>query len=137
MSCPQVAGLALRAYRARVRQAGLLLHRQRVHVAAHEQRRTVAVAHDGDDAVARRARFEVLADRIRHLVTELFEPRRDQRGAVLLLHRQLRRGVELFVRRQQRRNLAIDHLIEVLGNGRRRDEKKDDCDSLHAGIMRR
>jgi len=136
MSCPQACitgtsspeGLFART---------LLQHRQRIHIAAHQNGRAGAVLHDGHDAVARRPRFGVLADRIRDLVAELAQARRHQRGGVLLLHRQFRRGVELLVGRDQRGDLAVDHLIERrLGDGGRGDEKSEEGDSLHGVIMR-
>ena len=47
-----VALLVFRHHLARIGQAGFLLHRQRVHVGAHEHDRSVAIFHHADDAVA-------------------------------------------------------------------------------------
>ena len=65
-----LAGVVLRLDRARVGQAGLLFHRQRVKIGAHQNGRTVAVLHHRDHAIAFPIRLRELSHVLGHLVAE-------------------------------------------------------------------
>ncbi len=80
-----LAGGVLRLHRRRVRFAGLLDHRQRVHVRPDVDRRPVAVLQHRHDAICRHPRLVVLADVVGDRVAELAQPRRHERARLLLM----------------------------------------------------
>ena len=47
-----LAFVIFRHHFARIRQTGLLMHRQRVHIGAHQHSRSIAIFHHANDAVA-------------------------------------------------------------------------------------
>ena len=91
-------------------QAGLLLHRQRVHVGAQQQHRAGPVLHDRDDAGA----ADPFGDR------EAQPPRlgRQQPGAARLLHAELGIGVQVAVERHQLGHVPRHRLVQPGGDVR-------------------
>jgi hypothetical protein len=87
---------------ARVVEAGLLLHRQRVHVCAQHHRRTVAVSKQTDDTP--------LPHTDRHVQSGSLQPLRRQCGRTLLLHRQLRMSMYVLVERLQ----VVEHRLDAV-----------------------
>jgi len=88
-------------------QAGVLLHRQAVHVAAEHHHRAVAVFQHRRHAGA--------ADAGVHLVAQFFEALADQFGGFGLLEAQFRVGVQVFEGAHQAVGLGFGQFGDALG----------------------
>ncbi len=95
-------------------QAGVLLHRQRVHVRAQQDGGSVAVAQEPDDARSAHA--------LGNLEPEILQPARRDAGRAPLLHGEFGMGMEILVDPPQRRELRVGRSGQThrLGRGRRR-----------------
>ena len=112
-----------RANIARVRQAGLLLHRQRVQIRPHQNRRAAAVAQNADDAVS--------ADPGRDFIPCLFQFIGDTLAGFFFVQGKLRMCVQVFVKFKESRVVLVGARLNgfaqrcwrAIGAWRRQDKR--------------
>jgi len=101
MSWPQACATATvlpagsSRHAARIIEAGILPDRQRIHVGAQHDGRSLAVAQQADDAG--------LADAGRHLIAVTGQMLRGDLRRAAFLHRQFRMGMDVLINGLQRR----------------------------------
>ena len=101
-----------------VGQAGLLGHRQPVHVGAQHDDGAGPVLHHRDDAGA--------ADALGHREAQLARDRRQLGGGLVFLEAELGIGVEVAVERHQLGHVGAEIVAQIVGRGGRRDRGGED-----------
>ena len=102
------ASVVLGAHMACVWQSGLLVDRQRVHIGAHQHRRTRPIFHDRDKAVALPFRLGIFSDVLGDFVAEAAQFAGEQRRGFILVMGKLRSGMERLVSGNEGRQLLVD-----------------------------